>query len=122
MVTSFNNASPDKAIQPGSVILEVNGCSGSSQAIHETMRRSNVLRMKLKFVSEFPVSVSAEGPLGLDCRRNIVKHVKREGIIPAYNRACDPGYEVLVGDQIAAIDGKPIDPAGLAAAFFNRTE
>ena len=120
VVMSFNQANPDKAILAGSVIMEVNGCLGSSHAIHEALRKSHVLQMKLRYVSEFPIAVAEEGALGLDCRRNIVRHVKREGIVPSYNKSCGPGYEVHVGDQIVAIDGELVDPADLAAALNNR--
>lgn len=119
LVKNYNDANPNKAIKPGAVILEVNGASSDAQKIYDAVRAAKVLQVKLRYVSEFSLTVPKDGALGMDCKRSVmeVKLLKKDGIIPVYNKSCTSGYEVNVGDRIVAVNGQFLDPEKLLNAI-----
>lgn len=117
---TFNPGQAVRAILPGTVIVQVNGNSGTPEELLAEIDRCSKLHLSLFRLRTYDVHVCKDGSLGLDCyrRTGVVRSVLSGGVIDKYNQSCEPGREVLPGDCVYALNTNVLEPL----AFFEKLQ
>lgn len=107
LVADWNRMHRDQAVARNTVIKGVNGSSPDASLCLAAIKSSNALRIKCMRVLQFTVDCSRDCQLGIDLGLHsmTVRAIREPGAIMQYNQACEPGYEILMGDRITSVNG-----------------
>lgn len=108
LILQWNQAHPDNCVRAGDRVIEVNGQRGGSEFLVGAIRNGISLRLKIRQLLEFSMSVEKKGRLGLD----IMQHAKSlrvlylsPGPFQDWNRKAGLDRQVRSGDHVVEVNG-----------------
>lgn len=100
-------------VRRGDRIIEVNGCSGDSQAVLKAMVESSKLNVRIRRLVEFRVTFEKVVDLGVEFDETITKDLIITNVVGGHfqqlNKKSKVDMEMRNGDQIAEVNGQSGD-------------
>jgi len=111
VVHDYNQGNPQSVLSKGDYIVSVNGVF-TPQAMLDRLREDDAFEIAVRKVREITLSVPKDGTLGLDmfyCEDKdymIVKKIRADGSVFAYNQTAENGQVFKAPSRIVAVAGK----------------
>lgn len=109
-VSEWNLDNPERPVQPGDRVVEVNGQRGDTDELIAVLRRDKHLNIRLRRLNRFRVTLTNfPGRLGIEIK-GLDSSVKvlsiNEGAVQEWNQEARSDLQVRPGDRIVAVHGE----------------